>query len=162
MPASLRLAWNAQSHSIVPYYNLMSTRSYPEWIQEQLTQNASIVVTHWNAATNERVAFSQNGNATWIDLRRAFAQMQSDSVSGLRISGSAVCGGDDSRFVENVDEELCLRWYQMASLSPLFKVYATSTPDKFSIKTAQFMISAMRRYTEYKYFLNACTNKSNV
>lgn len=100
-------------------------------------------MTHYDASTNERVTFSQNGEATWVDLRRAFTQMLSDSLSGLRISGSAVCGGSQSNL--NVDEELCLRWYQMASMSPFFKVYSTITPDKFSLKTAKFMITALRR-----------------
>lgn len=142
-PSNLRLSWKPnESHSLLPFLNKMSTTSYVEWMQEQLSQNVSIVVTKWNSVGNDYGVISSNYEATWSNLQRAFKDMLIESIAGIRIAGSGACGSIGS---VPTDEELCVRWYQLASVSPMLKVYADRTPEIFTGYSRDMIVFAIRR-----------------
>lgn len=147
-PSNLRLSWKPnESHSLLPFLNRMSTKSYVEWMQEQLSQNVPIVVTKWNSVGNDYGVISSNYEATWSNLQQAFSDMLIESIAGIRIAGSAACG---SIGPVPTDEELCVRWYQLASVSPMLKVYADRTPEIFTGYSKDMMVFAIRRLVNCK------------
>lgn len=120
----------------------MSTTSYVEWMQEQLSQNVPIVVTKWNSVGNDYGVISSNYEATWSNLQQVFKDMLIESIAGIRISGVAACG---STGPTPTDEELCVRWFQLATVSPMLKVYDDRSPEVFTGHSKDMMVYAIRR-----------------
>lgn len=115
-------------------------------MQEQLSQNVPIVVTKWNSVGNDYGVISSRYEATWSNLQQSFKDMLIESIAGIRIAGSVACGSIGA--VPTNDEELCVRWYQLASVSPMLKVYADRTPEIFTGYSRDMMVFAIRRYMD--------------
>lgn len=86
-------------------------------------------------------------NPGWITFKSVVYKSVWHSLMGISFYGSEVCGSSD----ENIQEDLCVRWYQFAIFCPLFYVRADKTPLKFSKYSERIMSRAIQ--TRYM-FLN--------
>jgi alpha-glucosidase len=57
-----------------------------------------------------------NNDRTWDSLYYGLASTLRSQMFGMTLSGSDVCGYNANG---DLDQELCLRWYQMATFFPL-------------------------------------------
>lgn len=64
---------------------------------------------------------------------------------GLYFMGASVCGDDIIDNDKTISEELCIRWYQFASLTPLFRVQSDRLPSSFSQYGMRLMNAIIRR-----------------
>lgn len=58
--------------------------------------------------------------ATWTTLRESLAQTLELGLAGVHVAVAPICGNEFSE--APIDAELCLRWYQVASLLPMAHV----------------------------------------
>ncbi|GAB0086331.1 P-type domain-containing protein [Sergentomyia squamirostris] len=86
--------------------------------------------------------------STWRELTLQVRRIMGQAISGIYFTSSNVCGDE-----EVISEDLCVRWYQFASLSPIYRVSLSKSPYKFS-RLAQKLIKAstLRRYSLLSYF----------
>eukprot|EP00826_Nyctotherus_ovalis_P062056 TRINITY_DN890_c0_g3_i1.p1 TRINITY_DN890_c0_g3~~TRINITY_DN890_c0_g3_i1.p1 ORF type:complete len:1399 (-),score=444.07 TRINITY_DN890_c0_g3_i1:150-4346(-) len=74
-----------------------------------------------------------NVNSTWEELKRIIAETLAYNMAGISFVGYPVCG------YKEVKEELCVRWYQLATYMPEMRLHhdgksskePTSLPEKF-------------------------------
>ncbi|XP_055696032.1 probable maltase-glucoamylase 2 isoform X2 [Lutzomyia longipalpis] len=93
--------------------------------------------------------------STWTELRNLVRRTMGQSISGIYFSSANICGDG-----ETWTEELCIRWYQFASLSPFYRVASAKAPTSFS-KFAQSLLRASteRRYSLYLYIHTVVTER---
>jgi len=84
-----------------------------------------------------------NNNRTWDSLKLGLASVMRSQMFGLTHSGSDVCGYNTNG---DLDEELCLRWYQLATFFPL----ARHSQDKSGPRTEPFMFKSAAKQTQLK------------
>lgn len=100
----------------------------------------------------------QNFNGTWTNLRQQVQKIVVGGMAGINWMGASVCGdivtGEDSDYtqVAEINEELCVRWYQFASLTAIFRVRTDRIPTKFSRHVRLIMTEVIQRCV-YKVFL---------
>ncbi|XP_055700292.1 lysosomal alpha-glucosidase-like [Phlebotomus papatasi] len=106
----------------------------------------TFIISESSLLTNVPI-FNRNVSSTWAELRNQVRRTMGRAVSGVHFSSANICGDD-----ENLPEELCVRWYQFASLSPIYRVSSSKAPSKFT-RFAQRLIrtSTMRRYSLFAY-----------
>lgn len=85
---------------------------------------------------------------SWITFQAIVEKSVLYSLIGLSFYGSEVCGSNHG----NVQEDLCIRWYQFAIFSPLFYVKSDKTPLKFTKYAERIMVHAVgTRYSFLNY-----------
>lgn len=80
--------------------------------------------------------------SSWYNFARQIQQAVTASISGIKWYGVPVCGSDEYRAVQ---EDLCVRWYQFASLLPLFKVNSARFVHQFSKHVQGLLTDAIER-----------------
>lgn len=85
---------------------------------------------------------------SWITFQAIVEKSVLYSLIGLSFYGSEVCGSNHG----NVQEDLCIRWYQFAIFSPLFYVKSDKIPLKFTKYAERIMNHAVgTRYSFLNY-----------
>jgi hypothetical protein len=85
---------------------------------------------------------------SWISFKAIVHKSVFYSLIGMSFYGGEVCGSNHG----NVQEDLCIRWYQFAIFSPLFYVKSDKIPLKFTKYAERIMIQAIRtRYSLLPY-----------
>ncbi|XP_059621205.1 lysosomal alpha-glucosidase-like [Phlebotomus argentipes] len=90
---------------------------------------------------------SRQTPSSWTELRHQVRRTMGQGISGVHFSSANICGDD-----ETLSEELCVRWYQFASLSPMYRVASSKAPNKFSSFAERLIkASTLRRYSLLSY-----------
>lgn len=120
--------------------------------------NRSLTTSSYSNAFPASIdVFRNKRQPSWSDLQEVMRQMLADSLIGNTISGSNVCGRRSGEG-QIGDDELCVRWYQLASVGPRFHVSSHSTPDKFVGFTQRCLVAILQRYL---FNLRHTNNKRN-
>lgn len=95
-------------------------------------------------------------NPSWITFQAIVEKSVLYSLIGLSFFGTEVCGSNHG----NVQEDLCIRWYQFAIFSPLFVVKSDKVPLKFTKYAERIMVHAVgTRYSFLNYMRMHLTNR---
>lgn len=86
-------------------------------------------------------------NSSWVALNATRNEILANSMTGLHSTNSNICG--DVSVSAGLDE-LCLRWYQFASLTSIYRALTTVAPHRFN----KFYEKAMVRTTRQRYSLS--------
>ncbi|CAG9807384.1 unnamed protein product [Chironomus riparius] len=100
--------------------------------------------------------------ASWTNFQSTINKSVFYSLIGMSFYGAEVCGSggwghgsnidDDNNNIDNIAEELCIRWYQFATFMPLFYVNSDRVPTKFTKYAQRIMVLAIRtRYALLNY-----------
>lgn len=85
---------------------------------------------------------------SWITFQAIVHKSVFYSLIGISFYGAEVCGSNHG----NIQEDLCIRWYQFAIFSPLFYIKSNKIPLKFTKYAERIMIHAIRtRYSLLSY-----------
>ncbi|XP_066993775.2 lysosomal alpha-glucosidase [Anabrus simplex] len=86
---------------------------------------------------------------SWSSLKEAYSNIIGLGLSGINLAGSPICG-NDPKFDQDVHEEICLRWYQLAGLSPFMRV---SSGPKFRdpLSLSNSSLFNIRRVLQLRY-----------
>lgn len=94
---------------------------------------------------------------SWVTFQAIVHKSVFYSLIGMSFYGGEVCGSNHG----NVQEDLCIRWYQFAIFSPLFYVKSDKMPLKFTKYAERIMIHAIRtRYSLLSYMRMHLMEKS--
>lgn len=85
-------------------------------------------------------------SSSWEDLHTTRCQVLTNALTGLHSVNSNVCGDEFTRF----DVELCVRWYQFASLTSVYRALTTVAPHRFN----KFHQKLLARATRLRYALS--------
>lgn len=95
---------------------------------------------------------------SWTNFQSTINKSVFYSLIGMSFYGAEVCGGNDDSLSSmehdnnNIDEDLCIRWYQFAIFLPLFYVNSDRIPIKFTKYAERIMVHAIRtRYALLNY-----------
>ncbi|XP_053670447.1 lysosomal alpha-glucosidase-like [Anopheles nili] len=149
------LPWNTllsdSPHLVLSRHNELGVSAL-ESVRKMLDPNALVITSTHNIHSRAAI-LPANISSSWISLRREVGRTIGLSVLGISFTGTPACGnaplGNGT-----VSEELCIRWYQFASLLPLFRVTADRTPNRFSGFGQRVMLTALRRRASLLEYLN--------
>lgn len=99
-----------------------------------------------------------NNERSWSSLYFGLQSVLRSQMFGLPLSGTDVCGYKSSG--DNLDEELCLRWYQLATFFPLARHSQDATgarTEPYMFKTYQNQVKkTMHDRMQYLRLLYTC------
>ncbi|XP_035897667.1 lysosomal alpha-glucosidase-like [Anopheles stephensi] len=149
------LPWNTllsdSPQLVLSQHNVLGVRAL-EIVRKKLPSSNSFIVTGAYDVHSRAALLPANISSSWIALRSEVDRCIGLSVVGISFTGTPVCGNAPLGRT-NVSEELCIRWYQFASLLPLFRVTADRTPNKFSRFGQRVMHAVLRkRFSLLEYF----------
>ncbi|CRK87959.1 CLUMA_CG001745, isoform A [Clunio marinus] len=85
---------------------------------------------------------------SWISFQGIVQKSVFYSLIGMSFYGAEVCGSNHG----NIQEDLCIRWYQFAIFTPLFYVKSDKLPLKFTKYAERIMTQAIGpRYSLLSY-----------
>lgn len=124
LPASARHALEGQggdhrlAHNL---YGLLMARASWEGFRKHAPERRPFLLTRSGHAGAQRYAWAWTGDveSTWEGLRTTLR-----ALLGLSLSGVYFVGSDIGGFSGNPSPELYLRWFQMAALTPFFRLHA--------------------------------------
>ncbi|XP_053659940.1 lysosomal alpha-glucosidase-like [Anopheles marshallii] len=133
-------------------HNLIGVQAL-DVVQKKIASSNAFVVTGAYDVRSRAAILPSNISSSWISLRSEVDRCIGLSVVGVSFTGTPVCGNAPLAGV-NVSEELCIRWYQFASLLPLFRVTADRTPNKFSQFGRRIMHGIIRKRFSLLDYMN--------
>ncbi|XP_050068566.1 lysosomal alpha-glucosidase-like [Anopheles maculipalpis] len=149
------LPWNTllsdSQQLVLSQHNLIGVQAL-EIVQKKMASSNSFIVTGAYDIYTRAALLPSNISSTWISLRSEVDRCIGHSVVGISFTGTPVCGNAPGR--ANVSEELCIRWYQFASLLPLFRVTADRAPNKFSGFGQRVMHATVRKRFALLEYMN--------
>jgi alpha-glucosidase len=132
-------------------YGMLMARATREGLQKQRPDKRPFVMTRAGYAGAQRYASTWTGDntATWDHLRLSLSMVINAGLSGMPFTGPDVGG-----FAGDPDPELYIRWLQLGSMLPYFRVHsmagtAPHEPWVFGDKIEQIA----RYYLELRYRL---------
>ncbi|KAF8384945.1 aagr-2 [Pristionchus pacificus] len=145
---------------------MYNTRNLYGWSESRSTSAVMEKTTGRRANVISRSTFASSGryaghwlgdnSATWSDLRTSISEAMEFNMFGLPYVGSDVCG-----FKGVSNEELCLRWHQMAAFHSFYRnhnaiAYPSQDPAVWpSVAAATKKANEFRyRYLPYLYNLH--------
>lgn len=138
VPYSLRLSSIDKSIDSLAH-NHMATRCL-ELLSKAMPRPITTSSYSYDFPASIRV-WRKSYNSSWDELNVVYRQMLADSLAGITLAGYSICKNHNGE----LDEELCMRWYQMASVGTHFQISSNSTPDKFQGFTQRCMIATLNR-----------------
>lgn len=133
--------------------------SQTQLINNQIDSSDLFLLTSSFSINTPSAVLMQNFPGTWTEFRLQVRLLLGGTLAGINFIGSSVCGDTDIVTGKNVNEELCIRWYQFSSLTPLFRVRTDRTPERFSTHGKRIMIQSIyRRYSLISYFRSIMLN----
>lgn len=140
------LASPALDKLVLTYHNTLSSLTV-DLLQNLHSSDANSWIISTNINPSQSVlssvsSFKHIAEATWVEFRLNVDKHASLALAGINHFGSIVCG---SHNFQSKQEELCIRWYQFASLTPLFKVNTIKYVDKFTVNAQRIMIDTIKR-----------------
>ncbi|KAJ3627954.1 hypothetical protein MTP99_015288 [Tenebrio molitor] len=125
---SLTLPWNVTSDDRL---QILDHNDYGALQVENVVsifgQDSFIMTASHNADTLQPVMI-QNVTISWVNFKNAIASTLYNSIFGHPLVGFPVCGSTRN-FTESSHDSLCMRWYLMASTSPIFRI-SSDTPRR--------------------------------
>ena len=102
-------------------YGLLMARASWEGFRKHAPERRPFLLTRSGHAGVQRYAWTWTGDveSTWEGLRTTLR-----ALLGLSLSGVYFVGSDIGGFSGNPSPELYLRWFQMAALTPFFRLHA--------------------------------------
>ncbi|MBI5957492.1 MAG: glycoside hydrolase family 31 protein [Chloroflexi bacterium] len=132
-------------------YGMLMARASREGLQKQRPDKRPFVITRAAYAGAQRYASTWTGDntATWEHLRLSLSMVLNAGLSGMAFTGPDIGG-----FAGDPDPELYIRWFQLGSMLPYFRVHsmmgtASHEPWAFGEKIEQIA----RNYLELRYRL---------
>jgi hypothetical protein len=110
-------------------------------IMTEIVDTSKFIVSSSCSLESKAVCLVQNISQSWAQLNEMVQLTVSASMAGLGLIGAPVCGDIKTA----LNEELCIRWYQFASLTPLFKIESDRSPLMFTNTAKQVMSNIIRR-----------------
>lgn len=129
-----------QNHAPEAQVNAMALNGAIKEKQMLLTATPSINVFG--------ISYRQNVTSSWLDFGNHVKSLVGLSVGGYNLYGFPVCGDYNRRMgdkYDDVNEELCIRWYQFASVMPIFRLSTSRYVDKFSAYGQTTLAEIIRR-----------------
>uniref|UniRef100_A0A182R4X0 P-type domain-containing protein n=1 Tax=Anopheles funestus TaxID=62324 RepID=A0A182R4X0_ANOFN len=133
-------------------HNLIGVQAL-DVVQRKIAAANAFVVTGAYDVRSRVATLPSNISSSWISLRSEVNRCIGLSVVGVSFTGTPVCGNAPLGRT-NVSEELCIRWYQFASLLPLFRVTADRTPNKFTHFGRRVMYAVLRKRFSLLEYMN--------
>lgn len=141
---------NAGSHSNVHnLYGLWMAKAAYEYLRNKGERPFILTRSGW--AGIQRFAFVWTGdtNSTWAEMRSSLS-----TLLNLGMSGVPYVGVDIGGFAGNPNDELFVRWFQLGSFSPFFRVHSskgTNSREPWSFGKRNLEI--IRKYLNLRYEL---------
>lgn len=123
---------------VLMYQNSLTTETYKALQQNHRNNDEWVIATGVLAQAS---SLQYSSNTTWVAFQRTITRHVSFEMAGINHYGSNVCGSNKA---EVHQEELCIRWYQFASLTPHFRVTSQNFVNKFSIFAQNLMLRAIQ------------------
>lgn len=135
-------------------YSHQSVRLVSEYLREQLGDGSSLFLSSESSSYPHINTVLRGIDATWVALNATRSEILSNSLTGLHSINANICGDEvprnyPARFMD--DEMLCVRWYQFASLTSMYRVLTTASPHRFS----KFYQKVLARTTRLRYSLSS-------
>jgi alpha-glucosidase len=113
-----------QAHNV---YGLMMNRAGYEALREHLPERRPFILSRSGWAGNQRYAWNWTGDveSSWEGLHVSLQLMLGMSLSGIYYTGSDIGG-----FSGEPSPELMVRWMQMATLTPFFRIHSALTSPR--------------------------------
>lgn len=141
--------WNVKSRA---EFLLLKQNQIAEAQVNQMASNDAIkekqmILTTTPSISVFGISYKQNVSSTWNDFGKHVESLTGLSVGGFNLYGFPVCGDFISKGGNNevVSEELCIRWYQFASVMPIFRLSSSRFVDNFSLYGQRTLINIIRR-----------------
>lgn len=105
-------------HSLWAFHQANSTNRFFTEVQKK----RPFILTRANSPGIGRFASKWLGDnhSTWDDMRYSIIGMYNYQLFGIPLIGSDICG-----FIDNTNEELCLRWIQLGAFYPFSRNHNT-------------------------------------
>lgn len=127
---------------------------------KQNNDKRPFILTRGSFASTGQYAPAQahtNNERSWDSLYFGLASVLRSQMFGMPLSGSDVCGYKSEN--STLDEELCLRWYQLATFFPLARHSQSDAArtEPFAFKTYQPQVKkTMHDRMQYLRLLYTC------
>lgn len=152
LPWNVRTA-NAENGQLIRNYNYFGGESVSRVVDYLRHRQVRplLVLAESTTSPNANVVYRQT-RATWAALREILGRILANSLNGIGSANVNVCG-DDGNGNDSVNFELCVRWYQLASMTALYRVESRQSPIYLS-KYGQRLVARVtrRRYSLASYF----------
>lgn len=111
------------------------------------TKEKQMILTTTPSINVFGISYRQNVSSSWLDFGKHVRHLVGLSVGGYNLYGFPVCGdyGGVGKEKDEVNEELCIRWYQFASVMPIFRLSTSRYVDKFSQYGQMTLMDIIRR-----------------
>lgn len=106
-----------QYHNIYGQHHMKTYRDYIKQQKDQISFKRPFLLSLSTFTGSGQYGGHWGGHypSNWSHLPQTIFQVLENSINGIPLSGAPVCGFTG----EPEDEELCLRWYQLAAFQPL-------------------------------------------
>lgn len=123
------------------------------WGLEDDGQIGSVFLSSESSAYPNTNTLLRGVVGAWEALNSTREKVLSHSMTGLLTINANICG--DTEPSRRFNEELCVRWYQFASLTPIYRTLTSvAPPQRFSKFNEKVIIRTTRfRYSLASYFL---------
>lgn len=141
----------ASGEEILRMYNFhgsQSVRLVSENIQTHPQQHGRLFLSSESSTNPNSNTLLRGINATWEALLDIKTEILSNSLTGIHSVNSNICG---DLHIDLPIEELCLRWYQYASLTSIYRALTTASPIRFS----KFIQRQITKTTRMRYALSS-------
>lgn len=154
LPLSTRHAFDGrggdhgEGHNV---YGLLMNRAGHEGLRQAAPDRRPFIVSRSGWAGTQRYAWNWTGDveSTWAGLRQQVA-----TITGLGLSGVPYSGPDIGGFSGIPDDELYLRWMQMAVLLPFCRTHSVvGAPPREPWRFAEPTRSAIAAWIRLRYRL---------
>ena len=137
-----------QAHNL---YGLLMNRAGFEALREYAPNRRPFILSRSGWAGMQRYAWNWTGDieTSWEMLRTSIASMLGIGLSGVPYTGSDIGG-----FSGAPDDELFLRWFQMAAFTPFFRIHsALMTPRREPWEFEDATLDGIRSILNLRYAL---------
>lgn len=142
--------WNVKSRGepLLLKQNQISEAQVNQMASSDAIKEKQMILTATPSINVFGISYRQNVSSTWYDFGNHVKYLVGLSVGGYNLYGFPVCGDFTKEVVgndEDISEELCIRWYQFASVMPIFRLNSNRYVDSFSLYGQRELINIIRR-----------------
>ena len=92
--------------------------------------------------------FFKKNTASWGDMRHSIVGMLNYNMYGIPLVGANICGYSRAEEAIDTEEELCVRWHQLAAFYPLARRFTSQVIYPLArLFTSQVIYPLARRFT---------------
>lgn len=141
--------WNVMSREMLLMLkqNLVPEEQVNAMVANIPTNKTHLLLTSTPSINVLSASYRQNVSSTWKAFADNIKYLTGLAIGGYNLYGFPVCGDYFPESINNndVSEELCIRWYQFASVMPIFRLNSDRYVDNFSLYAQRTLSNIIRR-----------------